>query len=97
MSSLLDCFYTAEQQGWVIKCDPISGHPALSWTGSEPKASVGGFLLPRDSKRLLRPDASTFVFYKDKRWTPLPGYRVKMPDLGVLLGPVALAAASCKS
>ena len=45
----------------------------------------------------LRPGASTFVFYKDKRWTPLPGYRVKMPDLGVLLGPVALAAASCKS
>jgi len=97
MSSLLECFYSAEQQGWVIKCDPISGHPTLSWTGARPKASVGGFLLPRVSQLPLLPGASPFVFHKDKRWTPLPGYRVKMPDLGVLLGPVALAAASCKS
>ena len=58
---------------------------------------MGGFLLPRDSGRPLQLGASPFIFYRDERWTPLPGYKVKMPELGVLLGPVALAATSCKS
>ena len=34
MSSLLECFYSAEQQGWVIHCDPGTGRFALSWTSN---------------------------------------------------------------
>ena len=96
-AGLLEIFYAAEEKGWSIACDPADGFPALSWSGAVTPVTVGGFLMPRDSARPLPHSASPFLFRRDTRWSPSTDVEVPLPELGILLGPAAMASPSCQA
>eukprot|EP01045_Picozoa_sp_COSAG04_P016892 COSAG04_NODE_1451_length_6686_cov_13.172435_7_plen_158_part_00 len=95
MSGLLEIFYTAERHG--PSCATLRTVTRLcAGVAAQPLSRWAGFLVPRDSARPLQHNASPFIFRQDARWSPSNDLEKHLPELGILLGPVALAAPSCK-